>query len=351
VAVEREEGGIVHALFWGEAGRVKPITIVGGGLAGLTLGILLRRENVPVAVIEAGHYPRHRVCGEFLSGRGRTVLRGIGVEEKISDRLEARRSSFHVPGRRAVKFELETPALCVSRYNLDAALAEEFQSAGGILKSGERVELGRVGEGVVRATGRRRSTETKGKLFGLKAHASNVATAGDLEMHFGNRRYVGISRLPDGIFNVCGLFLSDGPMQGRWQDMLGVNDALAGATWDEDSFCSVAGLTLDRELPSDTFSIGDAAAMIPPLTGNGMSMAIESAEAALPFLHEFSRGNISWGECLADHKRAWSLRFSRRLRWAGFVQRLIFRPAGQSVLYLGARLFPTMPHFFFSRTR
>ena len=51
-----------------------PITIVGGGLAGLTLGIGLRQRQIPVAVWEAGNYPRHRVCGEFISGRGQQTL-------------------------------------------------------------------------------------------------------------------------------------------------------------------------------------------------------------------------------------------------------------------------------------
>ena len=43
------------------------LTIAGGGLAGLSLGIALRSRGVPVRVIEAASYPRHRVCGEFIS--------------------------------------------------------------------------------------------------------------------------------------------------------------------------------------------------------------------------------------------------------------------------------------------
>jgi len=43
---------------------MKRVQIVGGGLAGLTLGLRLRQFGVPVDLYEAGSYPRHRVCGE-----------------------------------------------------------------------------------------------------------------------------------------------------------------------------------------------------------------------------------------------------------------------------------------------
>jgi 2-polyprenyl-6-methoxyphenol hydroxylase-like FAD-dependent oxidoreductase len=58
----------------------KPITIVGGGLAGLTLGIALRKREIPVTVFETGNYPRHRVCGEFISGRGLEILDIFGLK-------------------------------------------------------------------------------------------------------------------------------------------------------------------------------------------------------------------------------------------------------------------------------
>ena len=67
----------------------EPIIIVGGGLAGLTLGIGLRRRNVPVTVWEAGQYPRHRVCGEFISGRGPASLGRIGLLDGIRSRGSA----------------------------------------------------------------------------------------------------------------------------------------------------------------------------------------------------------------------------------------------------------------------
>ena len=49
---------------------MKTVHIVGGGLAGLTLGLRLRQLDVPVELYEAGSYPRHRVCGNTSAVAG-----------------------------------------------------------------------------------------------------------------------------------------------------------------------------------------------------------------------------------------------------------------------------------------
>src|ERR1039458_4692061 len=119
---------------------LKPITIVGGGLAGLTLGIGLRQRGIPVTVWEAGQYPRHRVCGEFISGRGQDVLARLGL-------LESFRQAGSVPARTAAFFlgriaspvrSLPAPALCLSRFVMDALLAAQFRQAGGELRQNTR---------------------------------------------------------------------------------------------------------------------------------------------------------------------------------------------------------------------
>src|SRR5947208_2116234 len=61
---------------------MKHVSIVGGGLAGLTLGIGLRRQGIPVTIWERGQYPRHRVCGEFSGGRGQGVWQWWGLRER-----------------------------------------------------------------------------------------------------------------------------------------------------------------------------------------------------------------------------------------------------------------------------
>lgn len=335
----------------------KEITIVGGGLAGLTLGILLRRAGVPAVVFEAGNYPRHRVCGEFISGRGRAVLREAGIEKKIlaAGGMEARDARFFV-GSGATRLALPEPALCVSRYTLDALLAAEFCDLGGELRVNERVA--KEGEGTVRATGRRPATAGGGRMFGLKAHARGVELAADLEMHLGPARYVGISRCEREVVNVCGLFYSEAAVPDlarRWREWLGAstcNESLKSAEWVEESHCAVAALSC-AAIPQEAgeFSVGDAAAMIPPVTGNGMSMAFESAALAAPMLEIYSRGARSWVDVCNLYQRAWKQRFASRLRWAIRLQEQLFRPRAQRMLAHATRLVPALARVLFHKTR
>jgi 2-polyprenyl-6-methoxyphenol hydroxylase-like FAD-dependent oxidoreductase len=113
-----------------------------------------------------------------------------------------------------------------------------------------------------------------------------------------------------------------------------LNQRLAGAEFDERSFCAVAGLSLKpkraAELPE--ICVGDAITMIPPVTGNGMSMAFESAELALPPLASWSRGDISWPDARQKIASACDAAFSRRLKAAQWLQRLVLAPSLQNTL-------------------
>src|SRR5262245_1701019 len=106
----------------------RPITIVGGGLAGLTLGIGLRQRGVPVTIHEAGKYPRHRVCGEFISGRGQESLRRLGLDKLLVDAgaVNATSAAFFSETKSTAPRALPSKAICLSRFDLDHALAAEF---------------------------------------------------------------------------------------------------------------------------------------------------------------------------------------------------------------------------------
>ena len=342
----------------------KQITIVGGGLAGLMLGIGLRRQEVPVAIFEAGHYPRHRVCGEFISGQGRLALASLNLEKKMfeADAREAKAAAFFSRRTEGRAQPLPQPALCLSRYKMDQLLAEEFRSLGGILAEGQRWREP-FGEGVVRATGRRTQPTSKGwRWFGLKVHARNVSMAADLEVHLLPQGYVGLCRLNGDVVNLCGLFRSRAAVPDlaqTWRTWMRgpegsfLRARLKAAEFQEDSFCSVAGLPLtpQRAASQRECCVGDAITMIAPLTGNGMSMAFESAAMAIAPLADYSRGTLPWPQVCQQTARGCDRRFRRRLRWSAGMQKVLFQEnAADALIWLGSRS-NSLWRALFQRTR
>ncbi|MGP8020104.1 MAG: NAD(P)/FAD-dependent oxidoreductase [Limisphaerales bacterium] len=340
--------------------NAKPVTIVGGGLAGLTLGIGLRHRDVPVTVWEAGHYPRHRVCGEFISGRGQETLARMGLRELLehAGAVSARTAAFFSMTQSAPPRSLPARAICLSRFKLDHALAVEFKKLGGELREGQRWPSAGVHasmcpdrpkselqpEGIVRATGRHvQPTDNGWRWFGLKVHARNVELTADLEIHVLPRGYVGLCRVEGSAVNVCGLFrrrAGESQTPQNWRERLcgqagsPLNQRLAAAEFDESSFCAVAGISLrpQRAAARAECCIGDSITMIPPVTGNGMSMAFESAGMAIEPLAAWSRGKISWEQTRQTIAGQCDAAFTRRLAWAKWLQRMMLAPSLQSIL-------------------
>jgi flavin-dependent dehydrogenase len=316
---------LCFALFHGIA--MKPVTIVGGGLAGLRLGIGLREHGVPVTIYEAGYYPRHRVCGEFISGAGQRTIEQLGIATQ-----KAQTAAFFSGPDKCWQFDLPQPALCISRYDLDKALADTFCAGGGKLMCGTRVHLS--GEGTIHATGRRlHPIENGWRWFGLKAHAMGIELKADLEMHLVPSGYIGLCRLPGGRINACGLFRKRAGENGRVTLADSLGPRFKHARWIEGTHTAVSGLCfcapqtagqgVESRTPVPEPHIGDANAMIAPLTGNGMSMAFESAEAAVEPLLRHARGDQNWREAVQEIHDALSgfrvrLDWGKRLQWAAF---------------------------------
>lgn len=297
----------------------RTVEIVGGGLAGLALGAGLSSRGVPVRLTEAGRYPRHRVCGEFITGLDPETSEALGLHEILAGALPARRVSWFQAERRILRRDLPEPAMCLGRDRLDQSLAAAFVAHGGRLQTGRRAET-RPGPGRILACGRRPWAGSP--WIGLKQHFQSLALQDDLELHFGRRSYVGLTRVGDDTVNVCGLFHR--PVAGGKNALLDslhaaglgvVAERVAAAIPLEGTACAVAGLGYGRTATIPA-AIGDHESLIPPFTGHGMTVALQGAALALEPLESWSRGYCSWDAAVRVLRARMRQRFGRRLAWA-----------------------------------
>jgi flavin-dependent dehydrogenase len=68
--------------------------------------------------------------------------------------------------------------------------------------------------------------------------------------------------------------------------------------------------------------IGDAAGMITPLCGNGMSMALHASKIAAVQIKDFLQGTISRQTMEKNYSANWNQLFGSRLKMGRILQRL-----------------------------
>lgn len=325
----------------------RPVEIIGGGLAGLSLGLSLRRADVSVTVIEAGTYPRHRVCGEFITGLSASTIDRLGLASFLSDARLHREVTWFLRERPLRHQTLAEPAFALSRHALDQRLANAFTAAGGDLRTHTRADLTATPDGRVFATGRR---PARPEWIGLKCHAFDLPLVSELELHLGDHAYVGLCAVEDGRINISGLFRQRADLQNlaretalvtylRATGLNALTDRLATAVIDPASYSAIAGLGFSKpSTHTDRIVIGDTYAMIPPFTGHGMAMAFQSAEHALDPLLAWSRGDTPWSDTLRTVQQRLRSLFRVRLASASALHPFLFRPSRQRLLATASRL-------------
>ncbi len=323
------------------------MTIAGGGLAGLSLANGLRLRGVPVTVHEAGSYPRHRVCGEFISGVSADTLDALGIRSVFQDARLLESVAWFSEGRKIHSDTLPEPAFGISRHRLDLRLRDLALERGAIVHEKSRLPREPVC-GQVWATGRRPDPVfPKPRIWmGLKCHFRGLPMDADLEMHLGHDGYIGLARIEDDRVNVCGLFRKgSGGRLGKIELLFdyisrtgnrALVERLRAAEPDPASFTGVANFKLGERSAYDgdlgLCEIGDADRMIPPFTGNGMSMAFQGAELALDPLECWSTGRMAWDDCSSAIRSALNRKFHRRMQGASLMHPLLFRSAGRRLI-------------------
>ncbi len=259
------------------------VRILGGGIAGSAAAIAARALDVPVEIIEKTKFPRHKVCGEFLSHQALCVLDKLKLKDAFLEQAPSRlnRIILHFK-KRSRTVALREPGFGLSRYVLDGLLFSRALEAGA-----QHVSLGGQRPNII-ASGRVQVDTSLNRMFAFKAHFDGPA--GDAqEMFFFSRCYVSVTPIEKGFTNICGLapehmlhrygfdfdtLLDRSPaLRARIRPLKRqMNWMKAGPIVFESKF----GINQTAE----TYYAGDALAFTDPFTGSGIATALESGRIA-----------------------------------------------------------------------
>jgi len=292
--------------------------VVGGGPAGATVATRLACAGREVVLLEREKGPHDKVCGEFLSEDARSYLTSLGLDLRALGALpiEAVRLA---EGHALSSVKLPFPACGLSRRVLDAALLARAVAAGATVRGGARVVdlagarggyRARLDDGTILeareaflATGKhdlrgwKRPSGLQGDLLAFKLYFRLAPfqareLAGHVELALFKGGYAGLQPVEGDRANLCLLvrrrrFAALGQ---RWDNLFAairaesphLDTRLRGAEpcWGRPLALGSIPYGLVRRRGEGPFRLGDQAAVIPSFSGDGMSIALHSAELA-----------------------------------------------------------------------
>ena len=366
------------------------VIIIGGGLAGCSAAIQLAGRGADVLLLEKGHFPRHKLCGEFLSPEAQAMFARLGVLEAVAHAgAHAITNAFiTAPDGAAFRESLPGTALGLSRYRLDELLFDRAVEAGADGRTGARVRavagdldqgfsvqtddasfagrvvLGAYGKrGLLDRTLDRPFLKASTPYVAFKAHYAGADLADRIEIHAFPQGYCGLSHVEDSRVNACwishqsALKAAGGDPERMIDQALRQNDVLARrfSTMERVSerFEAVSQVSLARKTPieHDVCMIGDTAGMIAPLCGDGMAMALRSAELVVPPVADFLADRASAAQLRARYAADWSDAFGLRLRLGRGIHWAALRPGMAAAAVRACRWVPGLGRWLIRRTR
>ncbi|MGE3953813.1 MAG: NAD(P)/FAD-dependent oxidoreductase [Parachlamydiales bacterium] len=312
------------------------VLIIGGGVAGLAAANHLADAGCPALVLEAGTYPSHKVCGEFVSPEALPILERWGLAPQI--RLS--RADFHYKGR-TLSFDLPQAAGSAPRYIFDTALAARVEvltstSADSLIKRDD-LWVAKVGQKELSAPyaiiGTGRLTGQKRPHFPYRGYKAHFRGSLDhLEMHLFKGAYLGISQVAPDTLNVA--CLSKGPCNPSSLLPFPLKPLFDWLEVPAPEF----GV---RPVPNweNALFIGDAAGTVAPICGEGLAMGITSGVMAAEYILNNKAPLF---------RQAWLKRYTRRIAIAKALHRALLQTPA---LLMAGHLLPTLSPWLFRATR
>ncbi|NNC70073.1 MAG: NAD(P)/FAD-dependent oxidoreductase [Flavobacteriaceae bacterium] len=203
------------------------VAIIGGGLAGLSAATYLAQNGIKTLVLEKQAYPKHKVCGEYVSNEVLPFLNSLDFDPfafgaKAIDKFLL----TTVKGKR-IQAKLSMGGFSLSRFAFDAALAQRAQDAGvnivqdtvistdyddnlchittkkGVTKT-SKILIGAYGKrSNLDKYLNRKFLNNNSAYLAIKAHFKSDFQDGLVALHNFNGGYCGLSKVENDHVNVC----------------------------------------------------------------------------------------------------------------------------------------------------
>jgi flavin-dependent dehydrogenase len=357
-----------------EARAEYDLIVAGGGPAGSACAITAARAGARVLLLEKDRFPRHRVCGEFVSGESLSLLSSLLGEDRFSCRPEITAARIFLETK-TVALPITPPARSIPRFDLDAALLQSARSSGvRVAESMPVIQVEPTSAGpfavrsqgeiftaraVVNASGRwshltRDRAATRSKWIGFKAHFREWAPSQSVDLYFFPGGYCGVQPVGENVVNAAAMVRA--AAASSFDRVLAAHPELwrRSRNW-ERVFAPITTSPLyfrgPRTQDHGMMLAGDAAAFIDPFAGDGISMALHTGKLAADSFAGMWRGTLSLEEAHRRYRAGYRKKFAPAFRNAARLRALLSSPSWLISGLLGLLQHPRLSDFIVRGTR
>ncbi|MFC3876256.1 NAD(P)/FAD-dependent oxidoreductase [Winogradskyella maritima] len=302
-----------------------------------------------ILLMEKISYPNHKVCGEYVSNEVLPYLKSFGFNPFDFGAKDISKFELTTHNNKTITAQLPLGGFGMSRYELDFQLYKLVIKAGvevlqdvveNVEYEDDYFKIKTQKNGVVTshlvigAYGKRSSLDVKfqrkfiqkkSPYLAVKTHVAGDFPEDKVALHNFEGGYCGVSKVENNHINLCYItsfeaFKKFKTIEDFQEQVLFKNKEL-NALFSESKPQFENPLTISQisfetkpTIENHMLMCGDTAGMIHPLCGNGMGMAIRSAQLASSVIIDYLQGKIKTRKQLENtYSKAWKQQFSFRL--------------------------------------